>query len=288
MAPEEDDRLTPPGAAASADGDAATPGATTVAPASDLRAKDLLTLPREEIEAAIDPATMAELASWFLRPSRVVVDETISSAPQADLDAFERLALAIGQTDSEDERQERAATRNRALAAVQPVMMEIFDRHEQRAATILPTRPEPRQWIDESIVPRSVRALVPTGEDTPAIGEPRLIVRSPDIDALLDEDNAPQAVLRDLNRPVEDYEVRMVPAFPPPAPSDDAPFTIRDALRWRPEPLPDREPFPDHRATWRPLHEAAWPELVKAAAAQRAKDIAEAAASDPDGRFFWR
>ena len=111
------------------------------------------------------------------------------------------------------------------------------------------------------------------------------------IDTLLDRDNAPQAVLRDLNRPVEDFERRLEPAFPPPTADEDMTFAVRDALRWRPEPLPVLDKPLDLRVEWKRYHATPWADLVaQAKAAQDAdrKVADEQAAADAAEGLVYR
>jgi hypothetical protein len=322
MAPDEPDRDddAPPGAAAGAnptgsdgtdgtertggsertdatdgtDGGERTDATDGARPPSELRAKDLVGRSREELEAELDPATMAELASWFARPSGVEVrarevpaEVRAGSATGVELDEFERIGAAMGMLD-EDQSAQRAA----ALAAIEPRMMALLVRHERAADAIVPARVAIKEIVDETIVPASVRAmLVGEGEEPPSIGEPRQVEIPRDIEALLERDNAPQAVLRDLNRPVEEFELRMEPAFPPPPADEDMTHALRDALRWRPEPLPEREPLPDLRQEWRSIHRQPWPELVAAAKEVRQAELAAADAqmqADAEAGIVWR
>lgn len=294
-----DDEPEPPEAESA--GTPAAEGASTAAdpeaeaePVSDLRAKDLIGRSTAELQAELDPATMAELASWFLRPSvadapRVhpaAANAGIGGPSEPELDEFERLGAAMGMLD-----EDRTAARTAAMAAVIPSMIDLLDRHTRAAAAILPTRAEPRLVLDETILPRSLLALLPEGDEAAAVAEPRAYERSRDIDQLLEQDNAPQAVLRDLNRPVEEFERRMEPAFPPPSPEEDLTFAIRDALRWRPPPVPFIPRPPDFRAEWKPLLAARWAEL-----AAQAKEIRKAeteaadaqAAADAANGIVWR
>jgi hypothetical protein len=291
--PPDQDRPGSPGAD-DLGADAAGGDASGDEPASELRAKDLVGMRREELEAELDPATMAELASWFARPNglvtraREVPDEVRAGAVSGKaLDDFERLGAAMGVLDDD-----RSEVRAAAIAAVDPTMVELLDRHTRAADAILPARPEVEPTIDETIVPAAVRALiVAEGEEQPSLGEPRLVQIPPDIEALLERDNAPQAVLRDLARPVEEFELRLEPAFPPPPADEDMSHALRDALRWRPELVPARVPPLDLRAEWRPLHRQPWPDLVKAAKAVRQAEIeaadAQMAADAADG-IVWR
>ena len=276
--PPEDASPTPPGADEPAEPSEADAGAGDApAPLSNLRGKDLVNRSRAELEAELDPATMAELASWFGRPNlsearEREVPEELRARAANDLDQFERLGAAMGMLEEED----RSDVQARAMAAVQPRMLELFDRHHRAADTIRPARPELRPTVDETLVPASVRAMLPTDDDQPKIGEPREIEIPRDIANLLEQDNAPQAVLRDLNRPVEEFERRLEPAFPPTPPEDDMTFAIRDALRWRPEPVPVIEPVMVVRHAWRPFLSQPWAEVVAAAVAARKAEVAEA------------
>lgn len=255
--------------------DADSPADADERPSHDeLRVKDLVGRSREELEEQLDPATMAELASWFLRPSmseqreRAVPDDVQRGPDAAQLDAFQRLAEMLGETDDID-----LAVRERALAAIDPRMCQLLERHEQAADRVLPVRVEPRQVVDETLLPARVRALlVADGEELPALGEPRTLQPSPDVADFL-KDNAPQAVLRDLNRPVQEFERRLEPAFPPPSPEEDTTFAIRDALRWRPEKVPPHERPPDARHAWLSLLRGSWPELVAGAKVIRQAEI---------------
>lgn len=280
--PPDDAPPTTPGADEPAEpsepADDAGDGAGDAPPSlSNLRVKDMVNRSREELEAELDPATMAELASWFGRPNlsearEREVPEELRARAANDLDQFERLGAALGALEEED----RSDVQARAMAAVQPRMLELFDRHHRAADTIRPARPELQPTIDETLVPASVRAMLPTDDDQPKIGEPREIEIPRDIANLLEHDNAPQAVLRDLNRPVEEFERRLEPAFPPTPPEQDMTFAIRDALRWRPEPVPVIEPLMVIRREWRPFLTQPWAEVVAAAIAARKAEVAEA------------
>lgn len=303
MAPD-DPPDPPPGSSPAADGvaDAAADDATDdVAeadadapadePTSELRAKDLIGRSRQELEAELDPATLAELASWFIRPSMVEVlarevpAEVTAGAGVRQLDDFERLGVALGDLEAD-----RTEQRLKAAASVEPRMVALLERHERAVDLIVPVRTF-ESVIDETLFPASVLALVPN-EDTPlAVDEPRLVEIPPDILQLLESDNAPQAVLRDLNRPVEDFERRMEPVFPPPPPEQDMTFAIRDALRWRPEKMPPPVRVPDVRAEWRAVNRQPWAEQVAVARAARAAQIAEAdaqAEADAANGIVWR
>ena len=256
------------------------------------RAKDLVHSSREQLEEQLDPRTLAELASWFLRPSmaelreRAVPDDVQRGAPAKDMDEFERLAAALGFEQSDE------SVVARALAAIEPRAVDLLERHTRAADEILPVRPEPRLVIDETLLPAVVRAALPAdGEELPAIGEPRSYEQARDIATLLAQDNAPQAVLRDLNRPVEEYERRLQRAFPPPADEEDVAVAIREALRWRPEPVPPWERMANVQALWRPFLTSPWIELVAQAKAVRQAEVEAADAQmqlEAEAGIIWR
>lgn len=290
-----DDELEPPeGEPDEADDDGSANAEP--APEPELRAKDLIGRSTAELQSALDPATMAELASWFLRPSLAEVPRVHAAAANAgmgggptaaELDEFERLGAAMGHEEEED----RTALRQAAMRAVAPAMVDLLERHTRAAGAILPVRPEPAQVIDETILPRSLLALLPHGDEPAAIAEARSYERSRDIDALLDQDNAPQAVLRDLNRPVTDFERRLEPAFPPVPPEHDMTFAIRDALRWRPPPVPYIARPPHLRHELAPFMAARWPDLVAEALRVRKAETAAAdaqAEADAANGIIWR
>lgn len=289
MAPDEPERPDP-------DGSPAPDDAAGDHPADEPRARDLIGKSAEELEGQLDPATLAELASWFMRPNlaepprvREVPGEA-RPGQQRELDEFERIGLAMGVLDEDGN--ERDAVREAALAAVDVRMLELFDRHVRVAETILPVRPELEQTIDETIVPAAVRVhLVGEDETAPAIGEPRTYELPRDLEDLLQQDNAPQAVLRDLNRPVEEFELRLEPAFPPPPAEEDRSHAIRDALRWRPEPVPPIERVPLVRDSWYPFLGQPWAEVVAAAKAVRRAEVEAAEAqmqAEAEAGIVWR
>lgn len=301
MATDEPDRpadeaepgglATEPAADEPTDEPAADELATGAPTRPELRAKDLIGRTREEVEEQLDPRTMAELASWFSRPSRVEVEESLEALqrPRLDeLDAIAKLGMAMGMMTLEESAAQKEARAN-ALAAVEPAMIALLERHNHTPERLLQPLPEVALHIDESVVPAWIRAQLSTDDDEgPRIGEPRLLHRSPDIDKLLDDDNAPQAVLRDLHRPEQSFDRTFQPAFPPPPEEEDMTHALRDALRWRPEPLPARERPIDPRDEWRALYTGSWAEMVPAARDLRQAEADAAAADDPGfGMFFF-
>lgn len=231
--------------------DAAPAGAP--GPGDELRAKDLLTRPRAELEQALDPATLAELASWFDRPSAIVVEE------QA------RAAAALVTPESEEEREFRAQleVRQRACDAVDPALVAHIQRHEVLHLTRTPEPPP--AVIDEGILLPSVRAQLERQSADEPVPDARPFAVPDDVAAIVARHNAPQAVLRDLFRPVEEYELRLQSPFDEPPveePLGEARAAMREHVEipWIEPVLPEldraraharsilREPWADHVA----------------------------------------
>jgi hypothetical protein len=166
--------------------------------ADELRGKDLLSRPRAELEAALDPSTLAQLASWFDRPSAAVVLEQ-AEADEADLQA--------------QQAQEAHDARARRIAAdADPGFLTHVERHNHAFEVLVPQRPPITLHLDERLVPDHVWAAFERlhGDAPP---DAREYDPPEDIVAFLARDNAPQAILRDLYRPVEAFERRLVAVF---------------------------------------------------------------------------
>jgi hypothetical protein len=130
-----------------------------------------------DLDHQIDPDLMARLAAWFdpaqLRPP------------------------------SESERKQRAAAERQArtAAAVDPALQRRLERKAERGATVVRPLPPLHLRVDPTISRFDVDAW-----RLPPSGELREVER-PDFIPDLMQENTPQAVLRDLHRPV----------LPPPA-----------------------------------------------------------------------
>ncbi len=214
---------------------------------NDLRAKDLLTRPRAEVEADLDPATLAELSSWFDRPNAALIEDQATTA-----------AIEDAETTAFQEAQQRRA---KACAAADPAFVRHIERHE--TARPLPVaRPPIRVVIDETIVLPLVRHQLERQSAEEPISDERSYDLPADLNDILAKHNAPQALLRDLYRPITDFELRLESPF------DDLPdldplkesreiMRARIAIEWA-EPL-----FPqgvEARAVGRRLMRAPWSE----------------------------
>lgn len=220
--------IDPPDAPAPDGEAAAEPAAEPAAEAApgDLRAKDLLVRSEEEIaalEAAMSPAELAELSSWFARPSREVVEEQAAAAA----------AVA--------ERSAQEAARDKRLAELaaqaDPRLVALLERHETSVASYYHPIPPPAPIIDPTIL----RIRVRSPEEEAQVADGREYERSPDVTDDLGV-SAPQAVLRDLFRPVTEYTAQFVsPFFGEDAPMPEDPWIeIRQAVRERRRSMPDR------------------------------------------------
>lgn len=235
------------------------------APTSDLRGRDVLARSSEEIEAieaALDPTARAELASWFARPSVAVVQEQVRAAPVAGLEAFG------GDIDEVLEAQaaERRARVAALAAVIEPWFYERFERHD-RYARAFPELVPPPAVLDPSIA----RLRIPSEDELATIGEPRDYVRSRDIDEALEE-AAPQAVLRDLYRPVTEFGREFTSDYQEDQPAD-AHAEVLAALAFRPE-RPElvsvAEVVREARTAFREATAPPWADLVAQAKAVRA------------------
>ncbi|KAB2887706.1 MAG: hypothetical protein F9K40_21135 [Kofleriaceae bacterium] len=181
------------------------------------RAKDLLTRPRAELEEAMDPDTLAQLASWFDMPNLALVEE------QAEAEA--------AQSEEEKEREERRKRKEAACAAADPKFLRHIERHERTRIHVLPEF-ELDAIVDESIVNVAVRAqLERQSADEPA-GDLLEYSQPPDVQDIVARHNAPQALLRDLFRPVSEFEGRFESPFDE-LPDLDPAREVREALRQR-------------------------------------------------------
>lgn len=131
----------------------------------------------------LDPATIAQLAAWFGGPAPV------DAAPEPEPEP----------TIEDKLREQMLAARKRATEAVQPEMMHAIEDRGRRYAQVVEPLPPlevgPRERLGGFDLARwSLRNA----------GEPQERERPEDIAAALDE-QVPQAILRDLHRPVRNY-----------------------------------------------------------------------------------
>ncbi|MBP8811846.1 MAG: hypothetical protein KBG48_23985 [Kofleriaceae bacterium] len=248
------------------------PPEAPASPAAELRAKDVLARTPDQVDdltATMSPGELADLEKWFQRPSAMVVAERLSEAA----------ALLAGGEDVEDidqvldrefqERQKRIAL---ASTAITPASIALLERHRDHADRFRQPEPPPPRF-DPSIL----KVRVPTEEELATIGEGRSYQRDNEVEAALAM-AAPQAVLRDLYRPVEEFERVLVP---PPIDDDaeppiyDAHGVVREVMAWRPE-RPTWDTFAeaarDARTRFREAAGGFWGESTVAAIAQARKD----------------
>ena len=247
--------------------EAAPTGDDRDAPRSDLRARDLLSRSSEEleaIEAALDPQQLAELQSWFARPSRQVVEEEIARTKRVSLGA------GLGDEYAEEMDADSAARKKRVAelaTVITPEMYDCLERHERNAGRFRDLVP-PAPVLDPSIL----AITVPTEEQIATIGEPQFYTQPHDIEKDM-EDAAPQAVLRDLYRPESEFALQLV------SQTDDEEQVVTDAhrevlaaLAFRPERVAVLDSAAEARAAhaeFRELIAPPWPEQVAAARAVR-------------------
>jgi hypothetical protein len=174
----------------------------------------------DDLLAKNDPALLAELASWFERPSIPMLEEQQRAAAEAGQESFE-----------ESEWRETRERRDKAAAAADPgLLARLWDR--DTAPPPFEPRPPVSLTLDETIALALVRAELDRAVRTDPLAPERAFGVPPDIVALVSEDNAPQALLRDLYRPVTDYERRFESPFGDiELPDFEAAAKVRAALR---------------------------------------------------------
>jgi hypothetical protein len=183
----------------------------------ELRAKDLLGRSRAELEEALDPATMAQLESWFDMPNLAAAEE---QQERVEEQAEEDKALAA--------RLERIAA---ACAASDPAFIARIERHKGADIRHTPEF-ELAPIIDERLLNPVVRATLDRQFAEEPIADLRSYEAPRDVDEILAKHNAPQAILRDLYRPVREYTKQYESPFTEEElPSLDASREVREALR---------------------------------------------------------
>lgn len=137
---------------------------------------------------AIDPAMIERLEAWFAGPA--------TGFPPPAAEKPKRALPPEGPQPPEDDRQRQ---RERAIAAVDPRLLERLERQGDRSASMLEPLPPPKLTPDAGIAGFDFSVWGLQG-----IGDPREIERPDDIQHAVQE-RTPQAVLRDLHRPVRWY-----------------------------------------------------------------------------------
>jgi hypothetical protein len=172
--------------------------------------------PDETRAKDLDPAQLAELASWFDLPSRQVVEE--------------RQARAAEESYEEREWRETRERRDAAAAAADPALIAYVSRHETRPPPFKPLPPV-KLTVSDHILMDLVRRELDRFEHEDPLASPERPYSIPnDIQEALSDGNAPQAILRDLYRPETTYELRFESPFDQ-LPDLDPVAEVRKALR---------------------------------------------------------
>jgi hypothetical protein len=209
---------------------------------ADLRAVDAINRPAE-VEAALRPDEIAQLEAWFGRPSMTELVET----GEARLDMWGRLI------DPEAERK-RAEARERAAEAIEPAMIALIERHVPAGDRLIQFHASLEVHIDPASFERPLITL-----NRPDILE---VERPEDlVDAM--REATPQALLRDLHRPEEEFSIQYERSEP--VESDADPFAeARRAIAAGYKYAPEMRSMSQARDALRPLREAkasVWSEI---------------------------
>lgn len=181
------------------------------------RAKDLLTRPREQIEQELDPATLAKLESWFGAPNLVALEDE---------------AVEVAEQEEEDrELVERRKRREAACAAADPRLVARIEGYVVDRIR-LTKQLELKPFVDESIVNIVVRAQLERQSAEEPVPDFSEYAQPDDVTEIIARHNAPQAILRDLYRPVSEFDAQLESPFAEEElPDLDPGRTIREALR---------------------------------------------------------
>lgn len=215
----------------------------------------------DETLAKNDPALLAELASWFERPSIPMLEEQQRAAAAAPQESLE-----------EAEWRETRERRDKAASAADPALLERLWKRDTDPPPFEPLPPV-ELTLDETIALKLVRAELDRVERTDPLAPERAFGVPRDITALVSEDNAPQAILRDLYRPVNDYTLRFESPFSDvEMPDLDPAARVRAALRehptitWLGRPM---DILDEVRVELREILDVPWPLQVETAKAVR-------------------
>ena len=182
----------------------------------------------KKVKDLLDAATQADLARWFGLPS------------------FEQLAeqgvVPEPPPPQDPEMAERRKRQDEALAAVDPVWLDAFERRIAAFRDAVKPLPPPALRIDPAIA-RFDHAML---EQRSTVAEPREVEPPGDLSDALAE-RTPQALLRDLHRPELDFyktfeQVDVIAEY-----RVDLAATITEVMTRR-EPPPSVAPFRDCRA----------------------------------------
>ncbi len=213
----------------------------------------------DDVRVKDDPALLAELASWFERPSIPIIEEKEKAAVEAGQESLE-----------EAEWRETRERRDKAASAADPALLERLWARDTAPPPYEPLPPVDLT-VDETIAPRWLLSELDRGVTGDPFAPERDFGVPRDIVALVSEDNAPQAILRDLFRPVNDYQKRFESPFDE-LPDLDPTSVVREALRehltitW---PKPPMDHLDDLNLELRDILARPWADQVEAAKAVR-------------------
>jgi hypothetical protein len=170
----------------------------------------------------MDPATIAQLASWFDLPSIATLED--GAAPMAPPEP----------TEAEKVKAHRAEV----LAQIDPGFLAHLERHRHETETLRKVHPPERPWDAGRVTLFDVSTVPPPIDpyDLPEVHIPAELNRDLKI-------CTPQAFLRDLHRPEKEFWVQLRSPWDDvdeePAPRDPmAPIREIIATRYHPTPLP--------------------------------------------------
>jgi hypothetical protein len=225
------------------DADAAAPTEVTP-PVSDvadvgglanLRARDVVTRSADQLASQLSATEIEQLSRWFGLPSftQVAEDGPPPGEPVDQVAAFDDIFSSIpGFYIPPEEIKRTLEARQRAFAAVEPAMIEHLERHLGAGDALRRFRPDlPLRIAPERFEIRVVTMVA--AEVTEASPPPWMA------DTL--SENVPQALLRDLHRPIYEREVdqgdpfaSIDPGEPPFDPLGDVRAAVATRYRFAP------------------------------------------------------
>jgi hypothetical protein len=225
----------------SSDADAAAPGAEAAdAPGADsadagglanLRARDAITQSPDQLASHLSATEIEQLSRWFGLPSFTEIAED-GTPPEAEdgVAAFDGIFASIpGFYIPPEEIKKTLEARQRAAAAVEPAMIAHLERHLGTGDALRIFRPD----LELRIAPERFerRFVTHVASDVTEVPTPPWMAET------LGE-NVPQALLRDLHRPIYEREVDQGDPFatidPPFDPLADVKAAVATRYRFAP------------------------------------------------------
>lgn len=182
---------------------------------ANLRARDVVTRSPQELAAELSATEVEQLSRWFGLPSFTQLAEDGAPAPAegddaiADFDSI--FANVPGFYISPEDIKKTQEARQRALAAVEPALLDHLERHLGNADALRVFRPS----LEVRVTPERFERRFVTNAAVDVSDAP-----TPDWLAEALRQNVPQALLRDLHRPVYERQVDEGDPFAQP----EAPF----------------------------------------------------------------